>query len=694
MTWRSCSIIERSARSRQAEEQDMGRAAPGAFFFLALLIGCREAPSQQGDPIPVLIVSGANNHDWEWTTPSLKGILEESGKFSVDVTYEPAKTLADDGALRKYTAFVLDYNNRKRAWGDAGERNFLNAVRSGTGVVIVHAANNAFPGWVEYEKLVGHLWRQGTGHGRFHRFSVTMNDKTHPITRGLRDFKQHPDELYHCLVHMHDAQHEILATALSSKESGGTGEHEPMITVGSYGEGRVFHTPLGHVWKGQPQTRASHLDPQFRNLIVRGTEWAATGDVRETTRHGANELSADEKKAGFKLLFDGKTTQGWRGFRKPGFPEKGWVVEDGAIRKVKGAGGGDIMPIEQYRDFDLRFEWKVAQGANSGIMIRSSEKFGSSWRTGPEYQILDDLKHRDGRRAETSAGALYALKAAEGKVLKPVGEWNTGRIVLLGTHLEHWVNGKKVVEIELQGEEWTGLVAASKFRTMEGFGAEPYGYIVFQDHGDDVWFRNLRIKRLAEVPKDLPEVALFNGKDLTGFAGFHRGGAQTQDVWSVKNGILVCEGRPPGYLHTEKKYEDFVLRVVWRWSPETKRGGNSGVLIRMIGDHKVWPKSIEAQLAAGRAGDIWNIDKFVMDVATNRTRGRRTVHTHANENALGQWNEYEIFAHGGRVVLKVNGQVLNEIENAEKVPGHICFQSEGTPIHFKEIAIRDLSSSK
>ena len=179
--------------------------------------------------LSALLVTGQNNHDWEWSHVSLKEMLERSGKFEVDLTTDPDVTFEDAEALAKYDVFVLDYNGAR--WGEPAETNFLKAVRGGTGVSVIHAANNAFRGWVEYEQMVCLLWREGTGHGRFHEFEVGITDRAHPITSTLPTLLKHPDELYHRLVHMHEAPHRVLATALSAKETGGTGEHEPMIIV-------------------------------------------------------------------------------------------------------------------------------------------------------------------------------------------------------------------------------------------------------------------------------------------------------------------------------------------------------------------------------------------------------------------------------------------------------------------------------
>lgn len=482
------------------------------FYVSPLVLHSSAAPA---DKIPVLIVTGQNNHDWPYTSSALKDILEKTGKFAVDITTEPKKTLADAKVLKKYKAFVLDYNGGR--WGEPAETNFLEAVKRGTGVAVIHAANNPFEGWTEYEKLVGYAWRKGTGHGKFHPFDVKITDRNHPVTKDLPDLKAHPDELYHNLQHMHGVEHRVLATAFSSKESGGTGKDEPMIIVLQYGKGRVFHTPLGHVWRNIDATRASLADPQLQLLIARGTEWAATGDATikadqvksaapaanggnaataaaQANRSRPHELTEAEKKAGWKLLFDGKTTTGWRGFQKKAFPNQGWVVQDGCLKHEAKGGGGDIITTGQYDNFELELDWRIARGGNSGIMYRVSEDEPQTWHTGPEYQILDDDKHPDGKNPKTSAASVYGLIAPQNKVLRPVGEFNHTRIVVEGNHVEHWLNGKKVVEYNLNSDEFKKLVDASKFKNLSRFGRIAKGYIALQDHGDEVWYCHIKLR--------------------------------------------------------------------------------------------------------------------------------------------------------------------------------------------------------
>ena len=206
-----------------------------------------------------------------------------------------------------------------------------------------------------------------------------------------------------------------------------------------------------------------------------------------------NPILADDP---FVSLFDGKTTNGWRGYFKEEVG-KGWKVVDGALM-FDGTGGGDIATVKEYGNFTLKFEWKVEEGSNSGIMYRVSLGDRAPYFSGPEYQILDDAKHRDGKNPKTSAASLYALYDPAGKKLAKVGEWNTGKIVLQGSKVEHWVNGQKVVSADMASDEWKEKVGKSKFANWKKFGKNSSGHIVLQDHGDRVWYRNIEIKVLKD----------------------------------------------------------------------------------------------------------------------------------------------------------------------------------------------------
>ena len=209
--------------------------------------------------------------------------------------------------------------------------------------------------------------------------------------------------------------------------------------------------------------------------------------------HGAD---AKAKPGKWEVLFGGKSVDKWRGYKMDSFPDHSWKVEDGALKTIAGAEGPDIVTKQKFENFELELEWKVSPGANSGIMYRVSEDFGAPYETGPEMQVLDDDKHADGRDPKTSAGSLYALIAPKNKKLKPVGEWNKVRIVVQGNQVEHWLNSVKVVEFELGSAELNQLIARSKFKDMPRFAKEKTGFIDLQHHGDEVWFRKVRVRRL------------------------------------------------------------------------------------------------------------------------------------------------------------------------------------------------------
>jgi hypothetical protein len=228
------------------------------------------------------------------------------------------------------------------------------------------------------------------------------------------------------------------------------------------------------------------------------------GDQVKSTQ--LNNLTDIEKEEGWKLLFDGKTTQGWRGAYKESFPEKGWVVEDGLLIVLPSGGaesahGGDIVTEEQYSNFELTLEFKLTEGANSGIkyFVREQSPKPEGSAIGLEFQILDDKNHPDakmGRNGNRTVGSLYDLITAEDKIVQPIGDWNTARIVSRGNHVEHWLNGNKVLEYERGGKDFKDLVAKSKYKDHKNFGEAPQGHILLQDHGDKVYFRNIKIREI------------------------------------------------------------------------------------------------------------------------------------------------------------------------------------------------------
>jgi hypothetical protein len=207
----------------------------------------------------------------------------------------------------------------------------------------------------------------------------------------------------------------------------------------------------------------------------------------------ANALSARERADGWRLLFDGSSLAGWRGL-KTEQPGAGWRVADGAL--VTSGKAGDLVTVEEFGDFELRAEWKVAEGSNSGIIYRVGLDEDATYRTGPEYQVLDNVKAEDNKRPNHLAAALYDLVAPPKDFTRPVGEWNVARIVVRGWHVEHWLNGEKTVDVDLASPAGKALIAGSKFKAMPKFATLLRGHIALQDHGDVVSFRNVKILEL------------------------------------------------------------------------------------------------------------------------------------------------------------------------------------------------------
>ncbi len=226
------------------------------------------------------------------------------------------------------------------------------------------------------------------------------------------------------------------------------------------------------------------------------TSAAALVALASTTPREPNTLTAEERAEGWTLLFDGASTEHFRGYRADAFPAQGWAVIDGSLRRVPGEWGGDIVTREQYADFEFVCEWLVTPGGNSGVIYRCTEDRGASWETGLEMQILDDHAHRDGSQPDTRAGALYDLVPCSEDVVKPAGAWNEARIIARGPHIQHFLNGVKVVDIRLDSDEYRKAHANSKWTQMPDFATRRKGHIALQDHGDEVWFRNIRVRRL------------------------------------------------------------------------------------------------------------------------------------------------------------------------------------------------------
>lgn len=218
------------------------------------------------------------------------------------------------------------------------------------------------------------------------------------------------------------------------------------------------------------------------------------------SQQAPNTLSAAERKQGVKLLWDGKTTNGWRGAALDKFPEKGWKISDGVLSVEPSEGkGGDIVTTEAFSNFELSVDFKLTEGGNSGIKYFVDPNLPKSG-LGLEFQVLDDDKHPDakmGRDGNRTIGSLYDLiPASKDKPVRKIGEWNTAKIVSKGNHTEHWLNGVKVVEYERNSDEFKRLISLSKYKDLPNFGTGEKGRILLQFHGDQVFYRNIKIRSL------------------------------------------------------------------------------------------------------------------------------------------------------------------------------------------------------
>jgi hypothetical protein len=234
-------------------------------------------------------------------------------------------------------------------------------------------------------------------------------------------------------------------------------------------------------------------------------------DAQEEKMADSNTLTDEEKAKGWMLLFDGESFEGWRGLGREGIPEGHWIIENGTIKKVPSKDvplqedgqpleGGDLMTIQTFDNFELSLEWKISSAGNSGVKYNVSEDMSTAHppkyaALGFEFQILDDDRHLDALVSKThTAGALYDLIAPVNKTLNPVGKFNTTRIVFNGNHGEHWLNGAKVLEFDLNTPEMDAIIANSKYRKIKDFAKKRNGHIVLQDHTDAVWFRNIKVR--------------------------------------------------------------------------------------------------------------------------------------------------------------------------------------------------------
>lgn len=396
-----------------------------------------------------------------------------------------------------------------------------------------------------------------------------------------------------------------------------------------------------------------------------------------------NVLTEKEKQEGWQLLFDGKNLNGWKNYNAPGISE--WSAEEGCLT-ASGTGAdlnGYIITEKQYSNFELAFEWKISAGGNSGVLyhVTESEKYKTPYLTGPEYQLLDDVGFPQKIEKWQETGADYAMHVSDSTVkkLSPVGQWNTSRIIFDNGHVEHWLNGAKIVEFEAWTPEWFALKNSGKWNMAPEYGLSETGHICLQDHGSKAWFRNMKIKELPK--KEKPAAKLFNGVDLSNWIAYGT------EKWYVQDSLMVCESGPDkgyGYLATQEYYKNFDLSVDFKQISN----GNSGIFFR---------STVEGTTVSGWQVEVAPKGNDSGGIYESYGRGWLNQIPDEKENILkpGEWNTMRIKVVGSEVTTWLNGQQMTQLNDSliGKANGRIALQIHdggGIKVQWKNLNIQPL----
>jgi len=391
---------------------------------------------------------------------------------------------------------------------------------------------------------------------------------------------------------------------------------------------------------------------------------------------GVSEL---EREAGWIDLFDGRSLAGWHTIGESGVRADGWEIADGCLHLPAGATGGDLVTDTTYGDFELELEWKVAPGTNSGIKYRVAETPGASAMLGPEYQVLDDAAQPSTEPPQLLAASLYALYEPSAKQLAPLGSFNHTRIVARGTRIEHWLNGLRVLECDVGSADWETRRKASKFAPHADF-ARGRGRIGLQDHGGEVWFRNLRVRDLENLPGE--PVELFDGTSLTGWKAL--GDAR----YSVDDGCILGEVGEGGhsFLVSERTFGDFLFEV----DVKTELPGNSGIQIRshVNDEQRVVGYQVEIDpTERAWSGGIYDEGRRGQFLDDKLAGGRAFV--------PGEWNHYRIECLGPWIRTWINGVPAADVLDPLDLEGFIGLQvhsGHDTRVRWRNFRLRDLGT--
>ena len=381
------------------------------------------------------------------------------------------------------------------------------------------------------------------------------------------------------------------------------------------------------------------------------------------TKH--NTLTEDEIAQGWKLLFDGETLAGWKDYNGPALTQP-WHVVDGCIQ-AKGEGSdedGYIVTEKEYENFELSWDWKLSKGGNSGMLYHVFEHplFKVPYATGPEYQLLDDDNFPEALQDWQKLGADYAMYVPDKSLMKvnPAGKWNNAKIVFDNGHVEHWLNGVKILAFEAWSDDWFERKNSGKWEDYPEYGLARKGVLCLQDHGYPASFRNIKIK---ELPRKTKVVSLFNGVDLKGWQAYGT------EKWYVENGLLICESGPDkqyGYLATREYYDDFDLTVEFKQEAD----GNSGVFFRSF-----IPSGVRIN---GWQCEVAPLGQHTGGIYESYGRGWLIQPPPEKESVLkmGEWNTMRILAQGEHIVTWLNGVEMIHIHDAKigNGKGRICLQ--------------------
>lgn len=399
-----------------------------------------------------------------------------------------------------------------------------------------------------------------------------------------------------------------------------------------------------------------------------------------------NTLTEAEQQEGWKLLFDGESLQGWRDYN--GTEVKGpWTVEDGCLTALGNGsdGAGYIVTNDKYENFIIDWDWKIVDGGNSGLMYHVVERpmYSVPYVTGPEYQMLDDIGFKGELEDWQKVGADYAMHTTNeniSKAMKGANQWNNSRIVFDNGHVEHWLNGYKVVEFEAWTDDWHQRKNSGKWNNAPEFGLAKTGRISLQDHGDRTWIRNMKIKELPR--KEKQSIALFNGKDLSNWEAYGT------EKWYVEDGNLICESGPDrqyGYLATRDYYRDYDLTLEFK----QVANGNSGVFIRSFVPEGVTVNGWQVEVAP-KGNDTGGIYE-------SYGRGWLVQIPDEKEEILkeGDWNTMRIRVLGDKVTTWLNGEEMVDIQDPQigNGQGRVALQiHDGEPIKvlWRNIQLQEL----